>query len=1328
MVDSAISTLGEAPEALSDEDLTIISQNVNDTWVSVKLTMGQLKTFIRFGLDIDSIFGLPAALGSKAGVTHSHGVADITGLTIALNDKAPTAHGHQISSITGLENELDGKADADHVRNELDGKADVDHVHSVSGVTGLENELDGKADVDHVHSVSGVTGLVDELDGKADADHVHSISGVTGLDAALTLKLDADKVGVANGVASLDVTGKIPTSQLHDTFVWIILADTLNDFPQPGTEGVLYIDKTSNITYRWDGSDYIATTADIVQLELGDNNDQAYPGDKGKTAYDHSQTDHAPADAQKNSDITIEEIEAKLIGEVTSHTHTIGSVAGLDDALDSKAPTAHGHEISEINGLPDVLDALLPNSLLNAPEGLPTLDENSLLRLTQFPDLNFILEPESIVVEEVIQSSGGILIPDTRPDIVVTGDVFSGDLSSPTNALEFAYEWLGENPATLTFIQGESVELRFIETDDILTDTSDHLIVKLEYNDVDIGNGDLERQAKITVSNSLFSEEGLAIVGEDGNNTALRLERDDGVLSLYLDNFPVLTVDAGVVFNFMHFIEVDNTLTSLSYAFVNTSLTVYNLPFDLENGKLYRVSVECEINSRKLYPGDCFFFYSNKTRIIILRSSSKQQQLEEAILSHGHVISQVQGLGTQLDGIATALNNKSNTGHVHLITDITGLAGELTGLYSAVAGKAATAHTHVINDITGLATALSTLTSSVDGKAATAHTHTIANVTGLQAALNAKAATSHTHPEITAETILLTEFNVATNPERPATGDSIQTVIEKMQRQLDLLSRFSQNVFEPSNDFPYVEADGTLYRFNSGTITDNQSTQNVTLAPGYYRLIAGAPCEYTGGVIDLIGKWVRVYKASDSGEVYVSQETMGEDALIVGGITSKGNDPFGYIGGVGYKSNLVFPYLFKQIEELHRGLDGTSPDLGTRNGAISVSLPLIVPVPLDVTLLIGANVTAAADEHGGFVWIRELLPAAIVVPNGFVLTNGIYNGTILGWDEFGTIEITPDTFNGYQAHRPNSINEVVVYTVPDLGTPTGDVTYNIGLRSGDESIKFIEVVYTSTGGGSLTVKENGVDLFGELFGSLPAKIKIRTISSLIFEVALLDGSDVITHQRTIFTDGENANRFYLEGLFVEAADVEPTLVTVDGVENTEADWISSGSINDFVNKIHYWNRSNQFNIGTVGSPILIDQYSTATSISTDYFVEFDVTQFDNVGVKSIDIYLAVSSNITTARTTNVGHISLFNVDNSGSIVTTLKDFVTADLVDGDALAIDSIKLSRTSDTEVVVDYVDGAPVASNTFTVVAGGLFVHVEVRTDTGVEIINLPYNVGTA
>ena len=59
-----------------------------------------------------------------------------------------------------------------------------------------------------------------------------------------------------------------------------------------------------------------------THLTLGTTSSTAFRGDYGNTAYKHSQAAHAPSNAQKNSDITKAEIEAKLTGTITSHTHS----------------------------------------------------------------------------------------------------------------------------------------------------------------------------------------------------------------------------------------------------------------------------------------------------------------------------------------------------------------------------------------------------------------------------------------------------------------------------------------------------------------------------------------------------------------------------------------------------------------------------------------------------------------------------------------------------------------------------------------------------------------------------------------------------------------------------------------------------------------------------------------------------------------------------------------------------------------------------------------------------------------------------------------------
>jgi hypothetical protein len=131
--------------------------------------------------------------------------------------------------------------------------------------------------------------------------------------------------GVANGVAELDASGKVPSSQLPSYVDDVLEYVNLSSFPTTGETGKIYIAQDTNKTYRWSGGAYVEISA---SLALGETSSTAYRGDRGKVAYDHSQSLHAPVDAQKNSDITKAEIEAKLTGTISTHSHTL---AGLSE-------------------------------------------------------------------------------------------------------------------------------------------------------------------------------------------------------------------------------------------------------------------------------------------------------------------------------------------------------------------------------------------------------------------------------------------------------------------------------------------------------------------------------------------------------------------------------------------------------------------------------------------------------------------------------------------------------------------------------------------------------------------------------------------------------------------------------------------------------------------------------------------------------------------------------------------------------------------------------------------------------------------------------------
>ena len=98
--------------------------------------------------------------------------------------------------------------------------------------------------------------------------------------------IPASKKGQPNGVAELDSTGKVPSAQLPSYVDDVVEFEKRTDFPGNGEDGKIYIAKDTNLTYRWSGSQYVEISPSMA---LGETASTAYPGDKGKAAYDHSQ-------------------------------------------------------------------------------------------------------------------------------------------------------------------------------------------------------------------------------------------------------------------------------------------------------------------------------------------------------------------------------------------------------------------------------------------------------------------------------------------------------------------------------------------------------------------------------------------------------------------------------------------------------------------------------------------------------------------------------------------------------------------------------------------------------------------------------------------------------------------------------------------------------------------------------------------------------------------------------------------------------------------------------------------------------------------------------
>jgi hypothetical protein len=215
---------------------------------------------------------------------------------------------------------------------------------------------------------SDIQQLSTQISGKANSSHNHTAADTT------------------SGVFSIDRIPTIPTSKLSGTipnellpsYVDDVTEGTLSTFPSTGETGKIYVDTTTNKTYRWSGSQYIEVSK---SLALGETSSSAYRGDRGKIAYDHTARTDNPHNVTPSQIGAAEEDHTHSVNDLNdmpswskaatkptytysevgaaaaNHEHEIDDVNGLQTALNDKASSNHTHSISNISGLQDALDS-----------------------------------------------------------------------------------------------------------------------------------------------------------------------------------------------------------------------------------------------------------------------------------------------------------------------------------------------------------------------------------------------------------------------------------------------------------------------------------------------------------------------------------------------------------------------------------------------------------------------------------------------------------------------------------------------------------------------------------------------------------------------------------------------------------------------------------------------------------------------------------------------------------------------------------------------------------------------------------------------------------
>lgn len=196
------------------------------------------------------------------------------------------------------------------------------------GPPGEKGEKGDKGDAGSNATINGVNALT-----------IQATNGIVGTMSDGTYKLSGENFllaslkGATNGLAELDTSGHVPTSQLPSYVDDVLEYSSKSAFPPVGSAGIIYVAIDTNLTYRWGGSEYVEISP---SLALGETSATAYRGDRGKTAYDHSQVTSGNPHGTTAADI----------GAQTKLTGTQGQVVGFDssgNAIAQKAPS----------GLPD---------------------------------------------------------------------------------------------------------------------------------------------------------------------------------------------------------------------------------------------------------------------------------------------------------------------------------------------------------------------------------------------------------------------------------------------------------------------------------------------------------------------------------------------------------------------------------------------------------------------------------------------------------------------------------------------------------------------------------------------------------------------------------------------------------------------------------------------------------------------------------------------------------------------------------------------------------------------------------------------------------------
>lgn len=280
----------------------------------------------------------------------------------------------QIATTEFVQRAISDKADATDVpnstsdlTNDSNYVSDISYVHTDNNYTSAEKTKLSNIETE-ANNYSLPTMSTDVKGGAKVGNGLEVTNDILSVDITPTDigAISASEKGATNGVAELDENGYIVTNQIPGYADSIDSYSDVSLFPATGDSGVVYVDTTTNKTYRWTGSDYVEISS---SLALGETSSTAYRGDRGAEAYAHGVTNKGTALANGLYKLTTNSEGHVTAGTAVTGSDITGLISGEDIAPDDINATGNivGNSVSDSSGSLADIRTMLSNLVYNEP-------------------------------------------------------------------------------------------------------------------------------------------------------------------------------------------------------------------------------------------------------------------------------------------------------------------------------------------------------------------------------------------------------------------------------------------------------------------------------------------------------------------------------------------------------------------------------------------------------------------------------------------------------------------------------------------------------------------------------------------------------------------------------------------------------------------------------------------------------------------------------------------------------------------------------------------------------------------------------------------------